>query len=159
MSRTSKYGKCIEKFDVKFHLRLFGIMGVGLAVFTCVISEGGSFGPYFTILGAFGLTGTLIFWRIPNSPKATCLLACTKGLVYKAGLFSPLFLRWEEIDGFSTKEHGKHKRLFVVMNESAGMGKEWEFSMELSLPAHAVATRLTEIWSEQRSDLVHSIES
>ena len=158
MSRTSKYGKCIEQFDLKFDRMLFGKMVVGLTAFAWLTSDGGSFGPYFTILAALGVIGTLIFSIAPMCPGSTSLRACEKGIVFRAGFFSPLFLRWEQIEGFTTKEKEDGDRLLLAIDESAGIGKEWEFSLELSSPADTVASRLAEIWNAQRSEAANSIE-
>lgn len=154
MSKTSKYGKCIEQFDLKFHPKQFGQMIVVMVFLVAIAGgDGGAFGPYFVILSTLGLIGMLIFGVAGNCPGGTCLRACSNGLFFKSGFFSLIFLRWDQIEGFSTREKEGGVWMFVAVDESAGIGKEWEFSLELKSPADEVAARLTEIWNEKRSEV------
>lgn len=156
MSKISKYGKCIEQFDVVVRTKSLGLLLAYLITVVYVLDGGLRLGPYSSIVVGLALIGVVIFAATPNCPGSTSLRACEKGFVFRMGFVSPLFLRWDKIDGIATKEKKDGDRLLLTIDESVGIGKQWEFSRELSLPADVVAARLTEIRDTQRREMANS---
>jgi hypothetical protein len=149
MFNSSKYGKCVERFDLAFNAKAFGLLIGSLVAAACGLIGDGRLGPYSSIVFSLALVGVLIFAVAPNCPGSAGLRAFNNGLVYQAGFFWLLFLPWKQIRGFRTKEQESGNCLVILVDETAGVGQEVDFPLPFLAPVDTVADRLMEIWKSR----------